>query len=82
MNEEEKRLRSGECKWSKNRVGKKLLKEMEEKSKKARWKNEKRKEKFVLFFKSGFTKGLKKAAKKRKGVELCDLDTIGESLLK
>lgn len=48
----------GECKWSENMVGLSILKELQEKSKNVIWGSNQRKEYFILFSKSGFTKDL------------------------
>ncbi len=48
----------GECKWSKNKIGVSVLEDLKEKSKDVRWKNNSRKEKYILFSRSGFTKEL------------------------
>lgn len=70
VNEKEKIILLGECKWSKKVVGKDLLADLEQKSEKVTWKIGKRTERFVLFSKSGFTEELKDIANTRKNVEL------------
>ena len=51
-------------------MGTDVLNALEEKSKKVAWKKDGRKEWFVLFSISGFTKALKKEAEERKDVIL------------
>jgi len=58
LNEREDRILIGECKWSKNRVGYDLFNTLKEKAKEVRWKKGERKEKYVLFSRSGFTNEL------------------------
>ena len=76
LNEKENIILLGECKWSKNKVGTELLEDLEIKSKNIKWKLGKRKEIFVLFSKSGFTRELENLAKKRKDLEVYDLDRL------
>ena len=59
----EKEIIFGECKWSKKHVGLSVLLELKEKSKKVNWKNNDRKEYFILFSKSGFSSDLIELAK-------------------
>jgi len=59
----EKEIIFGECKWSKKHVGLSVLLELKEKSKKVKWKNNDRKEYFILFSKSGFSSDLIELAK-------------------
>jgi AAA+ ATPase superfamily predicted ATPase len=80
VNEKEKIILLGECKWSKKVVGKDLLADLEQKSEKVNWKIGKRTERFVLFSKSGFTEELKDIADTRKNVELFTGEQI-DSLL-
>jgi len=76
LNERENVILLGECKWSKNKVGKELLEDLEMKSKNIKWKIGKRKEIFVLFSKSGFTEELKNLEKQRKDLELYDSERL------
>ena len=58
LNESENRILFGECKWSRNKVGIKVLDSLKEKSKKVRWENEKRRVEYALFSRAGFTSDL------------------------
>ena len=60
----------GDCKYRNELMGTDVLNALEEKSKKVAWKKDGRKEWFVLFSISGFTKALKKEAEERKDVIL------------
>ena len=60
----------GECKYSLQPKGTRVLEELKRKSKVVNWKNEKRKEMFVLFSKSGYTDELKTYADGRDDVVL------------
>ena len=79
LNEKEDTILFGECKWSKNRVDIKLLDELKQKSECVKWKIDKRKEKFVLFSKSGFTEELENMAKNKTELELYDIDRLETS---
>lgn len=70
INKRESSILFGECKWSKNKVGENVLKKLENKKEKVKWKNRSSKEKFVLFSKSGFQKSLENLAEGRKDLEL------------
>ncbi|TRZ77628.1 ATP-binding protein [bacterium] len=75
MNNESKEIIFGEVKWSNKKVGTNIFKSLKEKTDLVKWNNEKRKEKFILFSKSGFTNDMKKLAKKE-GVILVHEDRI------
>ena len=79
LNEKEDTILFGECKWSKNRVDIKLLDELKQKSECVKWKIDKRKEKFILFSKSGFTEELENMAKNKTELELYDIDRLETS---
>lgn len=76
LNENKKQILFGECKWSKNKVGKKILDNLEKTAKKVRWTPEDRQEKFALFSKSGFNSKLKNLEKEGENLELYDLNRI------
>ncbi len=80
LNERENKILFSECKWTKNKVGLSLLDDLKNKSEKVRWKNEKRKEKYILFSKSGFTDDLKEHAEKISDLELYSLEMMEEEL--
>lgn len=60
----------GECKYSKNPKGIEILADLKGKAKGVKWKNEKRKEYYVIFSKSGFTKELLERAESDKSIIL------------
>ena len=67
VNEEKNKILFGEVKWSKKKVGVNIFKSLLEKSRKINWgKKGEREEVFVLFSKSGFSRGIKERAKKEK----------------
>ena len=76
LNEKENTVLFGECKWSKNRVDIKLLDDLIQKSKYVDWKIGKRKERFILFSKSGFTEKLEYIAKEKTDLELYDIGRL------
>lgn len=79
INQREEKILFGESKWTNEQVGLKLLKDLEEKSEKVRWKNKKsRKEKYALFSKNGFKKELREESKKRENLELYNLEKLSE----
>ncbi len=55
----------GEVKWSVNPVGTDILNDLEKKAKLVEWRQEERKEYFILFSRSGFTENLEKIAGER-----------------
>lgn len=73
--EDEKTIITGEAKWSVNRVGMDILEDLLRKSKLIEWCKDDRKEYYVLFSRSGFTKGLQKEARE-KGVFLIDVENL------
>jgi len=70
----------GECKWTDHKIGRQLLKDLEEKTDKVRWKNANREEQFVIFSKSGFTHDLQNKAEQRDDLELYDLEKVQNQL--
>ncbi len=62
LNEQKNIMLFGECKWQNKKMDKFVYERLLEKKELVRWKNNNRKEKIVLFSKSGFTEGLKKIA--------------------
>jgi len=60
----------GECKYSENKVGISVIKDLEEKSKIVKWKNNNRNEHFILFSINGFTDELIEIAKTRDNLAL------------
>ncbi len=62
----------GECKWSSKKVGLSVLYDLKEKSRKVKWKDNKREEYFILFSKEGFTPELREFALKEKNIILSD----------
>ena len=70
INSENKRIIFCECKWSSKDIGTNILNDLIEKSKKVDWNNDKRKENFALFSKSGYTEELMRVAKERGDVYL------------
>lgn len=53
----------GECKWSNKHVGLNVLYSLKEKAKKVKWKNETRREIYILYSKSGFSDDIVKLSK-------------------
>lgn len=80
LNERENRILLAECKWSKNKVGLDLLNDLKEKSKKVRWKNENRDEKYALFSRSGFTDKLNKHASECDDLKIYSLTDMKDIL--
>jgi len=81
LNEKEKRILFGECKWTKEKVGTKLLKDLEDKSEKVRWLNkESREEEYALFSKNGFSEGLEDEAEDRSDLQIYRLEDISDAL--
>jgi len=79
LNERENKILFTECKWSKNKAGMDLLNDLKEKSKKVRWKNDDREERYALFSKSGFDDKLKEQASEYEEVHLYSLEDMKKS---
>lgn len=75
LDEGKKTIYFGECKWSNKRVGDDVYKDLLEKSQFVDWHKGERKEKFVLFSKSGFTQRMMDIAR-RDGVLLVNKDKV------
>ena len=65
----------GEAKWSKKQVGTNIYEDLKRKAAKVNWGSKRRKERFVLFSKSGFTPDMKKLAR-QENVRLFAKDKI------
>lgn len=63
VNKKTQEIIFGECKWSDNLVDKSVFYDLKRKSVEVKWNNEQRKEYFIIFSKSGFTKGMIALAK-------------------
>ena len=63
VNKKTQEIIFGECKWSDNLVDKPVFYDLKRKSVEVKWNNEQRKEYFIIFSKSGFTKGMIALAK-------------------
>lgn len=62
----------GECKYTQKPMDVDVFYELEQKAKKVSWKNENRKEKFVLFSISGYTERLKELSERRNDIILSE----------
>ncbi|MFB6180945.1 MAG: ATP-binding protein [Candidatus Nanohalobium sp.] len=80
LDEQEKKILLGEAKWTNQEIGENLLRQLEEKTEKVRWKNKDRKVKYTLFSKNGFTQKLKQTAEQREDLKLYDLEKVEKSL--
>jgi len=72
----DKQILFGEAKWSNKKTGINILDELKEKSSFVNWNNDSRKEKFILFSKSGFTDELLRFAKSEKDLILVEKDEV------
>ena len=75
LNDKTKQIIFGECKWSKNMVDTNVYYDLKRKSSKVKWNNATRKDHFILFSKSGFTKEMKNLAKSE-NVFLIEKETL------
>jgi len=66
LNERQKQIIFGECKWSVKPVGTNVYRDLKKKASNVQWERGKRKEFFILFSKSGFTDDMMELAKKEK----------------
>ncbi len=64
----------GECKWSNKHIGISILKKLKEKGKLVNWRNNTRKDFYILFSKSGFSKELIELARDERNIFLIGID--------
>ena len=76
IDEENNQILYGEAKWSNKKVGINILESLKEKSRFLSWNNAGRKEKFILFSKSGFTDELTRYAVTQKDLILVEKDEV------
>jgi AAA+ ATPase superfamily predicted ATPase len=62
LDEENETIWLGECKWSINPVGEDIYRNLQRKTRLVVWGKESRRERFILFSRSGFTDGMRKLA--------------------
>ncbi len=65
IDEEERKIYFGECKWSRKKVSEDVYHDVVRKSGLIDWHTKKRQERFILFSKSGFTEAMHKLAKEK-----------------
>ncbi len=70
LDEKENRIVFGEAKWSDNPVGVDLYYSLKKKTEQVEWKQGKRKEEFVFFSKSGYTKEMEELAREKGNIYL------------
>lgn len=78
LNEKSAKMLLGECKWSKNPVGKEIYHRLREKENKVRWHEDEREVEYAIFSRSGFTQGLTRIDEE--GLSLIDLDQLWKGL--
>ncbi len=66
INNKTKEIIFGECKWTNKKVGTNVFENLKRKADLVDWHSKDRKEKFILFAKSGFTKNMLKLAREEK----------------
>lgn len=79
LNENTHDILFAECKWSNSKVDVDVLNKLKGEASLVQWRNAKRKERYALFSKSGFTDDMKEAAR-NEHVMLFDLDSIEKAL--
>jgi uncharacterized protein len=65
LDEEEKTIYFGECKWSSKKVGEDVFSDLTNKSSLVDWNIGKRKERYILFSRKGFTESMQKLAREK-----------------
>lgn len=76
ISEREQKIVFGECKWSSKPVGTNIYSDLKNKSIFVQWNNHNRKEYFILFSKSGFTKEMLNLASKEKNIVLINKNKL------
>ena len=66
LDEETETAYFGECKWSNKKIGDDIYKDLVRKSQLADWHKESRKDRFILFSRSGFTQRMIEIARREK----------------
>jgi len=66
LNEEDKTIYFGECKWTRKKIGEEVFHDLVKKAALVDWNTGKRKDRFVIFSKSGFSESLRKLADAKK----------------
>lgn len=74
LDEEKREIYLGEAKWSKKPVGTDILEDLRRKAPLVEWNSGKRKDRFMLFSRSGFTDALKEKARKEDVLLISVLD--------
>lgn len=64
LDEESDTIWFGECKWSVNRVGEDIYRDLQRKTSLVTWGGGQRQERFIIFSRSGFTQGMRNLAAK------------------
>ncbi len=65
IDEEERKIYFGECKWSRKKVSEDVYHDLVRKSGLIDWHTKERQERFILFSKSGFTEAMHRLAKEK-----------------
>jgi len=76
LDEEESTAWFGECKWSVNKVGIDIFRSLKESATQVEWRKQNRRDKYILFSRSGFTDEMQKLAS-ADGVMLVHGDKMG-----
>jgi len=74
LDEDNNQILFGESKWSNKKVGSNIFKELKEKSRFVNWNINNRKEKYILFSKSGFTHEIMELARIENNLILVEKD--------
>ena len=76
LNESQNQILFGECKWTNKIVDMEVWQGLVRKSKFVNWKNNNRKEFFILFSKSGFSQSLLELAKEKQNLVLVEINKV------
>ncbi len=82
INNKEKQILFGECKWSNKPIDIRILRELQTKAETLPWNKNKRREYFILFAKNGFTEEVMKYARQNKQLILVNWSKLKLSDLK
>ena len=80
LNEERNSIVFGECKWTNKKIDVDILENLKRKSEYVEWKKNKRKEEFILFSKSGFTKNLQVVSESQQNVKLYNVQRLEKEM--
>ena len=82
VNKETNNIIFGECKWTDKKVDIDVLENLKRKSKEVKWNDKIRREEFIIFSRSGFTKKFQDMSESQQNIKIFDVQKLDELLNK